>query len=63
MVAGQDKQVRVFRSFQEAEDADRAFYRSLTPEQRLDILLQLIAQHGPVQRLERVYKIVKLEQR
>jgi hypothetical protein len=61
MVAGQDKRVRVFRSFQEAEDADRAFYRSLTPEQRLDILLQLITQHGPVKRLERVYKIVKLE--
>jgi hypothetical protein len=61
MVAGQDKQVRVFRSFQEAEDADRAFYRSLTPEQRLDILLQLIAQHGPVTRLERVYKIAKFE--
>ena len=55
--------VRVFRSFKEAEDADRAFYRSLTPEQRLDILLQLIAQHGPVTRLERVYKIVKLEPR
>jgi hypothetical protein len=63
IVTGEDKQVRVFRSFQEAEDADRAFYRSLTPEKRLDILLQLIAQHGPVKRLERVYKIVKLEQR
>jgi hypothetical protein len=59
MVTDQDKQVRVFRSFQEDEDADRAFYRSLTPEQRLDILLQLIAQHG--ERLERVYKIVKFE--
>jgi hypothetical protein len=63
MVTLPHEQVRVFRSFEEAEEADRAFYRSLTPEQRLDILLQLIAQHGPVQRLERVYKIVKLEQR
>jgi hypothetical protein len=43
IVTRQDRQVRVFPSFQEAEDADRAFYRSLTPEQRLDILLQLIA--------------------
>jgi hypothetical protein len=32
-VTGPDKQVRVFRSFQEADDADRAFYRSLTLEQ------------------------------
>ena len=59
----QEEQVRVFNSFKDADDADRAFYRSLTPEQRLDILLQLIAQHGPVKRLERVYKIVKFEQR
>ena len=57
----QDRQVSVFRSFQEADDADRAFYRSLTPEQRLDILLELISQHGRVKRLERVYRIVKLE--
>jgi hypothetical protein len=63
MVTDQEKQVRVFRSFQEAEDADRPFYRSLTPQQRLDILLQMIAPHGPVTRLERVYKIVKFEQR
>jgi hypothetical protein len=60
-VTGQDKEVRVFRSFQEADDADRAFDRSLTPKQRVVILLQLIAQHGPAQRLERVYKIVKFE--
>jgi len=60
-VTREDKEVRVFRSFQEADDADRALYRSLTPKQRLDILLELIAQPGSVKRLERVYKIVKLE--
>ena len=56
----EDRQVRKFRSFREAEEADRAFYRSLTGEQRLDILLELIARHGPIKRLERVYRIVEL---
>lgn len=54
--------VKIFRSFEEAEQADREFYRSLTGQQRLDILLQLIAQHGPPKRLERVFRIVKLEE-
>ena len=53
---------KVFRSFEEAEQADRDFYRSLTPEQRIEILLQLIAQHGPRARLERVFRISKLEE-
>jgi hypothetical protein len=61
-VVRDNEPVRVFRSFEEAEDGDRDFYKSLTPEQRIDILLQLIAQPGPPQRLERVYRIVKLEQ-
>jgi len=61
-VTRENMPVRVFRSFEEAEKADREFYRSLTPEQRLNILLQLIAQHGTPQRLERVFRIVKLEQ-
>jgi hypothetical protein len=57
-----DTPVKIFRSFEEAEQADREFYRSLTGQQRLDILLQLIAQHGPPKRLERVFRIVKLEE-
>lgn len=56
-----DTPVKIFRSFEEAEQADREFYRSLTGQQRLDILLQLIAQHGSPKRLERVFRIVKLE--
>jgi len=57
-----DTPVKIFRSFEEAEQADREFYRSLTGQQRLDILLQLIAQHEPPKRLERVFRIVKLEE-
>ena len=39
-----EKVVRKFRSFKEAEQADLEFYGSLTGEQRLDILLELIRQ-------------------
>ena len=62
-MAGEDKQIQVFRTFEEAEAADRDFYRSLTPEQRLDILLELIARNGSSKGLERVYRIVEFERR
>ena len=54
-----------FNSFAEAEAAEKAYYLSLTPEQRLDILLDLINQGAgdeAEQRLERVYRIVKLHE-
>ena len=41
MTALVEKVVRKFRSFKEAEQADREFYRSLTGAQRVDILLKL----------------------
>ena len=61
-------EARKFSSHQEAEKADLEFYRSLTGEQRLDLLLDLInnatANEGGVERkIERVYKIVKLKPR
>jgi hypothetical protein len=62
-----EKTARVFRSFEEAERADREFYRSLTPPERLDILLDLVRENRPAdeteRRLERVYRIVELERR
>jgi hypothetical protein len=42
-----DVQVKVFRSFAEAEEADRAYYRSLTPRERLAILLELNRHYWP----------------
>lgn len=62
------KVARVFNSFEEAEAADRAYYRDLTPLQRLNILLQLVARHavnedGTPNRLERVYRVTKLGER
>lgn len=58
-----DRVVRKFRSHTDAAAADRAYYRSLTPQQRLDVMLDIIAsQRGTdeaSQRLARVYRIVK----
>lgn len=60
-----EKVVRKFKTFAEAEAADREFYNSLTPDERVDILLELIAQyHGGTQpRLERVCRVVKFDER
>jgi hypothetical protein len=52
------KTARKFRSFSEAEKADRDFYKKLTGNERLQIPVELL-NHGPEQRLERVSRIVK----
>ena len=56
---------RIFRSFAESERAERAYYQSLTPSQRLELLLELIQQwHGDetAKGFERVYRVVKLHE-
>ena len=59
-----EKVVRRFKTHAEADLADQAYYRSLTPEQRIDIVLQLIDDYyGPQPRLERVCRIIKRESR
>jgi len=56
------KTAKRFRSFAEAEKADRDFYKKLTGNERLRILVKLL-NHGPEQRLERVSRITKLARR
>jgi hypothetical protein len=56
------KTVTRYRSFAEADAADRAFYNKLTGNARLALLLKLI-NHDPERRLERVYRIIKLSRR
>ena len=55
-----------FKRFQAAERADAAYYRSLSPEQRLEILFSLVdqgdEQNENQQGFERVYRIVELAQ-
>jgi hypothetical protein len=57
-----NKTVRKFRSFTEAEKADREFYKRLSGNERLQILVELL-NHAPEQRLERVSGITKLARR
>ncbi len=55
-----------FKSFAEADRADNEYYRSLTPEQRVGILLDLVhrtnAKNGIEPRLERVGRIIQLSE-
>jgi hypothetical protein len=45
--------VKQFSTFAEAEKADREFYKKLTGNERLQILVELL-NHAPEQRLERI---------
>ena len=58
--------VKKFSSFEEAGKSEAAYYRSLTPQKRMEILFDLIRrgneQDETEQRFERVYRIVKLAQ-
>jgi hypothetical protein len=56
------KTIAVFSSFTEAEKADREFYRKLSGQERLAILLEL-TKHATERRLERVYRITKFPRR
>ena len=60
-----EKVVRKFRTCDEADQADREYYRSLTPDERMEILLDLVEREhdGASKRLERVYRVVKLGER
>ena len=55
-----EKTLTKFRSFEEAEKANRDFYKRLTPQERLAILFELL---NPEQGLERVYRVTKLPRR
>ncbi len=57
-----EKTVAKFRDSSYAEKADREFYRKLSGQERLDILLQL-SKHEPERRFERVYRVIKLSRR
>ena len=59
--------VRVFASFDAADEADDQFYADLTPQERLDLLLELVERHrsalgASAERLERVHRVVELSQ-
>ncbi len=60
-----DSSIRRFETLSEADSAEAEYYAALTPEERLNILLELIAmtrsdQDEDSQRFERVYRVVEL---
>jgi len=62
-----EKVLKVFGSFEEADQADDEYYASLTPQERVDILLDMIAAYRESlgeteQRLERVYRVIELSE-
>ena len=56
--------VRKFDSHEEADKADREYYGLLTPERRVEILLELVESYtnASTKGFETVYRFVKLEQ-
>jgi len=62
---GMERKVQIFKSFAEAKEADKTYYHSLTPAQRIDIMLRLRNQYRPygddrTENFVRVFSIVKL---
>ena len=63
-----DRELSMTGSFEDAEAAEDRFYADLRPEERLDILLELVERHRSAlgegaSRLERVHRIDELAQR
>lgn len=63
-----ERTLQVYESFEEADQADRRYYASLTPQQRLDLVLDLVQRHNQghgetSDRLERVYRVDELSRR
>ena len=59
------ERIRILDSFEAADGADDEYYASLAPQERLDILLDLIASYQELlgdtaKRLERVHRVVEL---
>ena len=61
-----ERVVRKFRSFDEADDADNDYYRALSGNQRLQILLELIMPENPdaavIERSARVHPLTEHEE-
>ena len=60
--------MRVFASFEEADDADRQAYERMSPQERIEMLLsirRMMVKEGDesAERLERVVTVVELPRR
>lgn len=62
-----ERVAQIFGSFEDAEMADDQFYADLTPEERLNILLELVERHRiaageAASQFERVHRVVDLSE-
>ena len=60
-----EKKVRVFSSFEESDEADARDYMAMSPEQRIQIVIELRDRRHPdaaKQGLARVCRVIKREQ-
>ena len=61
-----EKVVQIFRSFDAADDADDQYYRALSGNEKLQMLLDLIMPENPdaavIERSARVYPLSKHEE-
>ncbi len=62
-----ERVAQIFTNFDDADRADEEYYASLQPSERVNILLDLIEQHGKTlgdtaQRFERVHRVTELSQ-
>jgi len=62
-----DRTARIFTNFEDAERADEDYYASLSPNERVEVLLAIVEQYRSslgesAERFERVCRIVKREQ-
>ena len=58
------KTIEVFKSFAAAEEADKKYYRSLSPDERIALLLILRDQYRPysnelTEGFKRIYRVIK----
>ncbi|MCB0340515.1 MAG: hypothetical protein KDD53_12965 [Bdellovibrionales bacterium] len=56
-----DRTIQYFDSHEEADEANRSFYRALSPQERLDLALELMAGlYEAHPRFERIYRTADL---
>ncbi len=61
-----EKVIKIFKSFKEQEKADKLYWQSISPKEKIDILEQIRKQAIGVkygsQRFQRVFRIIKQKQ-
>jgi len=62
-----EKKWERFESFADAQKAEDAYYSSLSPNERVEILLDLVARYGEMyggstERFERVFRVAHIKE-